>query len=166
MRFAVTPTPGKFDGDEANGEGRPLNRPGIFWIIGLLAFSGVAISSVSLHHHYGTSATSYCDFGANFNCDIVNRSTYSTVLGIPDALIGILGYATLLALATLYRAKVNAPAMLLIASVAGLGFALYLTYIEAFVLVTWCISCLSSLILIFAITVLSSFLVIVSRRGA
>ncbi len=134
--------------------------------IALLALGGVAISSVSLHHHYGTSPTSYCDFGANFNCDIVNRSTYSTVLGIPDALIGILGYATLLALATLYRTKTETHAMLFVASVAGLGFALYLTYIEAFVLATWCILCLSSLTLILVITVLSAFLFAKSRRGA
>jgi uncharacterized membrane protein len=55
------------------------------------------------------------------NCDLVNRSTYSTVFGIPVALIGIMGYVALLALATLYRTKHEAPVMLLIASVAGLG---------------------------------------------
>jgi uncharacterized membrane protein len=55
------------------------------------------------------------------NCDLVNRSTYSTVFGIPVALIGIIGYVALLALATLYRTKHEAPVMLLIASVAGLG---------------------------------------------
>jgi uncharacterized membrane protein len=135
-------------------------------VIAVLALAGMAVSSVSLHHHYGTSKTSYCDFGDTFNCDIVNRSTYSTVLGIPDALIGILGYTALLALATLYRSKAETPAMLLIASLAGLGFALYLTYIEAFVLATWCILCLSSLTLIFLIAVLSSILAAGSMRRA
>lgn len=132
--------------------------------IALLALAGVAVSSVSLHHHYGTSPTAYCDFGESFNCDIVNRSIYSTVLGLPDALIGILGYAGLLVLATVYRAKAETPVMLLIASVAGLSFALYLTYIEAFVLATWCILCLSSLTLIVLITALSSFLVANATR--
>jgi vitamin-K-epoxide reductase (warfarin-sensitive) len=147
-------------------QGSSPRRSWIFWAIALLALAGMVVSSVSLHHHYGTSPTSYCDFGANFNCDIVNRSIYSTVFGIPDALIGILGYAVLLALATLYRTKAETPIMLLIASVAGLGFALYLTYIEAFVLATWCILCLSSLTLIFAITVLSAVLAATSRRRA
>ena len=41
--------------------------------------------------------------------------------------------------------------MLAMASLAGLGFALYLTYIEGFVLAAWCILCLSSLALIFCI---------------
>ena len=130
----------------------------VFVLVALLAGLGIAVSSVSLYHHYGSSKTTYCDFGESFNCDIVNRSTYSTVLGVPDALIGILGYAGLLALATVYRTKADAPAMLLIGSVAGLGFALYLTYIEAFVLATWCILCLSSLSIILLITVLSSWL--------
>jgi vitamin-K-epoxide reductase (warfarin-sensitive) len=136
----------------------------VFAMIAVLALAGVVVSSVSLHHHYGTSQTTYCDFGASFNCDIVNRSIYSAVFGIPDALIGILGYGLLLALATLYRTKVETPLMLLIAATAGLGFALYLTYIEKFVLATWCILCLSSLALIVLITALSSFLVAGAMR--
>ena len=136
----------------------------VFPVIAILALAGIIVSSVSLHHHYGTSQTNYCDFGASFNCDIVNRSVYSTVLGVPDALIGILGYGLLLGLATFYRTKAETPLLLLIASTAGLGFALYLTYIEKFVLATWCILCLSSLTLIFLITVLASFLVAVVWR--
>jgi len=81
------------------------------------------------------------------------------VFGIPVALVGIFGYGVLLVLATLYRAKTEVSRMLLVASLAGLGFALYLTYVEAFVLAVWCILCLSSLALIAAITVLSSVLV-------
>jgi len=148
---------------------RPAMTTAVRWMFGMvavLAVAGIGVSSVSLHHHYGTSQTSYCDFGTSFNCDIVNRSTYSTVLGIPDALIGILGYAALLGLATFYRAKTQTPAILLTASLAGLGFALYLTYIEAFVLATWCILCLSSLTVISLITMLSAGLMISSRRRA
>ena len=78
--------------------------------------------------------------------------------GVPVALIGIAGYLAVLTLATLYRNRDEAPAMLAIGSLAGLGFALYLTYIEGFVLATWCILCLSSLALIFSIAVLSSLL--------
>jgi len=86
------------------------------------------------------------------------------VLGIPEALIGILGYGLLIGLATFYRTHVETPLLLLIASTAGLGFALYLTYIEKFVLATWCILCLSSLTLIFLITVLALFLAAVAWR--
>jgi len=130
----------------------------VFSLIAVLALAGVVVSSLSLYHHYGTSETSYCDFGANFNCDIVNRSIYSTVFGIPDAMIGIAGYAGLFIVAVFYRFRRESASILMAASVAGLSFALYLTYIEKFVLATWCILCLSSLTLIVLITVLSSYL--------
>jgi uncharacterized membrane protein len=136
----------------------------VFQLIAILALAGVVVSSVSLRHHYGTTQTNYCDFGESFNCDVVNRSVYSTVLGVPDALIGMIGYGLLFGLATFYRTKAETPLMLLIASTVGLGFALYLTYIEKFVVATWCILCLSSLTLIFLITVLASFLVAGAMR--
>jgi uncharacterized membrane protein len=56
--------------------------------------------------------------------------------------------------------------MLLVASLAGLGFALYLTYIEARILYAWCILCLSSLAAIFAIAALSAVLATASLRRA
>ena len=130
----------------------------ILLLISVLALGGVAVSSVSLYHHFGTSQTSYCDFGESFNCDIVKRSTYSTISGIPVALIGIVGYLGLLLLATFYRHKAETPTRLVLASLAGLSFALYLTYIEGFVLAAWCVLCLSSLAIIFCISVLSSTL--------
>jgi hypothetical protein len=43
-------------------------------VVALLAVCGVAVSSVSLQHHYATSKTAYCEIGESFNCDIVNRS--------------------------------------------------------------------------------------------
>jgi uncharacterized membrane protein len=141
-----------------------MKSPGgrVLFAIALLALAGAVVSSISLYHHYGASKSSFCDFGANFNCDMVNRSIYSAIFGIPVALIGIFGYGILLVLATLYRAKAEIPWILLIASVVGLGFALYLTYVEAFVLAVWCVLCLSSLALIATIAGLSS--VLVARR--
>jgi uncharacterized membrane protein len=136
----------------------------IYWAIAILALAGAVVSSVSLYHHFGKDKTTYCDFGENFNCDVVNRSAYSTVAGIPVALIGILGYLSLMALATFYRDKAETPGMLLLGATLGLGFAFYLTYIEAYVLATWCILCLSSLTVIALITVLSSVLFAQSLR--
>lgn len=134
--------------------------------IAVLALLGIAVSSVSLDHHFRKSKTSYCDFGESFNCDIVNRSEYSTIAGVPVALIGILGYAAIVAFATFYRAKAETPAILAVASLGGLGFALYLTYVEKFILSVWCILCLSSLALIFTIAVLSLCLLVNSMRRA
>jgi uncharacterized membrane protein len=134
--------------------------------IAVLSVLGIAVSGVSLDHHFRKTKTktTYCDFGESFNCDIVNRSEYSTVAGVPVALIGVLGYASLLAFATLYRSKAETPAILAIASFAGLGFALYLTYIEKYVLFAWCILCLSSLAIISAIALLCLLLLRQQRR--
>jgi len=124
-------------------------------IVAVLAVGGIIVSSVSLQHHYATSKTSYCEIGEAFNCDIVNRSSYSSIFGIPVAMIGILGYVGLGGLATVYRERPDTPLMLLGGALGGLAFALYLTYIEGWVLGVWCILCLTSLVLISCITLLS-----------
>jgi vitamin-K-epoxide reductase (warfarin-sensitive) len=124
-------------------------------LVAILAVCGIAVSSVSLQHHYATSKTAYCDIGEAFNCDIVNRSEYSSILGIPVALIGMLGYAALAGLATVYRERRDTPAMLFGGAAAGLAFALYLTYIEGHVLGVWCILCLTSLGIISTTAVLA-----------
>jgi vitamin-K-epoxide reductase (warfarin-sensitive) len=124
--------------------------------VAILAVCGIVISTVALQRHYAKSKTAYCDIGETFNCDIVNRSAYSKILGIPVALIGMLGYAALAGLATVYRGRRETPAMLFGGAAAGLAFALYLTYIEGQVLGVWCILCLSSLALISMITILTT----------
>jgi vitamin-K-epoxide reductase (warfarin-sensitive) len=126
--------------------------------IAILSIAGMIVSSISLQRHYAKSATSYCEFGEKFNCDIVNRSEYSSLMGIPVSLIGVAGYGLLLTLSTVYRSRPETPTRLLLAAAAGLVFALYLTYIEAYVLTTWCILCLTSLALIASITALAGVL--------
>src|SRR3981081_3519073 len=90
--------------------------------IAVLALAGMIVSAVSLQRHYAKSATSYCEFGEKFNCDIVNRSEYSSLIGIPVAGIGVAGYGLLLALSLFQRS----PTRLLLVASAGLAFALYL----------------------------------------
>ena len=115
---------------------------------------GGVLSAVSLHSHYSTSATEYCDLNTTFNCDLVNRSTYSEFLGVPVALIGMLGYILLFALSA--RRGKWVAVMRLVAALIGLGFALYLAYVEAHILAVWCLLCLGSLAAIAAITMLSA----------
>jgi len=130
----------------------------LMWAVAILSICGLAVSAVSLQRHYATSKSEFCDIGETLNCDIVNRSEYSSILGIPVALIGILGYAALAVLATVYRERVEAPSLLFCASGAGLIFALYLTYVEGHILGVWCILCLISLALIMTTTVLSGLI--------
>jgi vitamin-K-epoxide reductase (warfarin-sensitive) len=152
VQFAVSATGDQHAGANVNST---AGSRGLYLAIALLAVAGVAVSSVSLERHYAKSVTAFCDVGEKFSCDIVNRSEYSTVMGIPVAGIGMVGYGVLLALATIYRSRAETPTRLLAAAVLGLGFALYLTYVEGYVLGTWCILCLSSLGLIAGIAILA-----------
>src|SRR3981081_2845365 len=86
--------------------------------IAVLALAGMIVSAVSLQRHYAKSATSYCEFGEKFNCDIVNRSEYSSVMGIPVSLVGVAGYGLLLTLSTLWRFRSETPGRLLMAATA------------------------------------------------
>ena len=137
----------------------------LFGLIAVLAFAGAIVSSVSLQRHYAKSATAFCDFNQRFSCDIVNRSEYSTVQGIPVAGIGVAGYAALFLLSTFWKSRLETPTRLLGAAIAGLAFALYLTYIEAYELMTWCILCLISLALISLISLLAIVVKVKAARA-
>ena len=127
----------------------------LFGFIAVLALAGVTVSAISLQRHYAKSETQFCEFGQKFNCDIVNRSEYSKLMGIPVAGIGILGYGALFVLSTFWKSRQDTPIRLMGAALVGLVFALYLTYVEAYKLETWCILCLTSLALISLISVLA-----------
>jgi vitamin-K-epoxide reductase (warfarin-sensitive) len=150
VQFAVSAT-----GEHSRTKAISTDNRKLMLAVAILAVAGVAVSAVSLERHYAKSATAFCEVGERFNCDIVNRSEYSSVMGIPVAGIGVIGYGVLLTFATLYRSRAETPLRLLGAALAGLGFALWLTYVEAYVLGTWCILCLSSLGLIAGIAVLA-----------
>jgi uncharacterized membrane protein len=79
------------------------------------------------------------------------------LFGVPVAVIGIAGYLLLgvLAFRKAYR-------VMLAATLAGLGFALYLAHIESAVLGVWCIYCVISLGVISLLSLLVLGTVIVS----
>lgn len=143
-----------------------VNRGRYFLLIVLCAGLGVAASGLSLQLHYHRDASSFCNINATFDCDVVNRSAYSEVAGIPVALVGLLAYLVILGLAVFQRKKTETPALLLFLGFAGLAFSLYLTYVEAAVLQTWCILCLASLLSITLISLFSALQVRSEFRGA
>lgn len=133
-------------------------RRGLTFATVLLALVGIGLSAVSTVNHYRSDPTSYCSFSEEFNCDIVNRSIYSrfppnAATAVPVAVIGLIGYVGISVLA-LVRGR-TASLLMLLATVAGLGFSLYLTYVEARILHVWCILCLGSLAVIALITALA-----------
>ncbi|MDP3771142.1 MAG: vitamin K epoxide reductase family protein [bacterium] len=130
-------------------------------IITALAALGVAVSSYALWQHYAPLGSAFCNLGETFSCDLVNKSAFSEVFGIPVALIGIIGYVGIGAMAIRgLMGGTRVPqliAWLLVTAIGGLMFSLSLTYIEFFVIGAVCILCVVSQALILAITVLAAF---------
>jgi len=122
-----------------------------------LCLAGVVTASLALREHYNT-ATSPCSIDEVWDCGAVNHSPYAVFHGVPVALIGILGYALLAALAGRF------PVITALGALLGMVFALRLTWIEWKVLEAWCIYCVTSQGIIAAIFLLSAVAVLVSRR--
>jgi len=125
------------------------------WVIFILALIGIVLSAVSLVNHYKKSPSEFCDIDQTFNCDIVNRSIYSKIFGVPVAAIGVVGYVLLAVLSRINRDKKLFSAILILGSFIGLAFACYLTYVEVRILATYCILCLGSQACILLITILA-----------
>ncbi|MGB9029953.1 MAG: vitamin K epoxide reductase family protein [Acidobacteriaceae bacterium] len=125
------------------------------YVILLLALAGIVVSALALHVHYSTGIQP-CDINAHWDCGIVNHSRHSVLFGIPVAALGIVGYAAIALFAFLRQRWLT-----LLFSLVGLGFALYLSNIEAHVLQVWCLYCVISqglIALIFLLSLITVFL--------
>jgi uncharacterized membrane protein len=119
------------------------------FLIALLALAGIVVSALALQVHY-SNETAPCDINAKWDCGIVNHSPFAEILHIPVAALGIAGYLAMAGLALARRRRIVAAL-----AVVALGFSLYLTYIEKYVLEVYCIYCVSSLAIIVVLTTLS-----------
>jgi len=119
------------------------------YLMAMLAIAGVVVSILALHVHYSTE-TQPCSINEKWDCGVVNHSPFAEIAHIPVAAIGIAGYLALAGLAFMRQ-----RALTFLAAEAGLGFALWLTFIEEYVLQVWCLYCVISLGVIVLITLLS-----------
>src|SRR5579885_291329 len=106
------------------------------WAMVAFATLGVAVSGYLVWVHY-SGALALCA-GAG-GCETVQASRFATVAGVPVALLGLVLYLALLALA-LYRAlpvvAADDPALLALfgLALAGTLYSAYLPYLELFVI--------------------------------
>ena len=127
------------------------------WVMRLLALAGLGVSGYLTWTHLTNQAIA-C--GGSQECDLVQQSVYSEVLGIPVALLGMLAYATLLALMFLHGRLPEAwdayiPLAIFGISLIGVLYSAYLTYLEIYVIYAICRWCVSSAVIITAIFFLS-----------
>lgn len=133
------------------------------YLIALLAVAGIVVSSLALHvHNMDPSQAPPCAVTEKFDCGAVNHSRFAVFPPltfdenpnaghrIPIATLGLIAYALIALFALLER-------WFLTFELAQIGFfvALFLSYLEAYVLEKWCIYCLWSQGIISAILLLS-----------
>jgi uncharacterized membrane protein len=113
-----------------------------------LAASGVAAST---HYHllHDPTYRSFCDVSERISCTQVYASRFSTVRGVPVALLGALWFtaAGLLAVGGLTAresVRESIPGYLFVLSTIGLSVILYLAYASFFLLNAVCILCLTT----------------------
>ena len=114
------------------------------WAVPALALAGIGIAGYLTYVHYAETE-SIC-LGGGGACERVQSSEYAELAGIPVALIGLLGYIAVGAV-SLRRSE---PALLAAAAMAlaGAGFALYLTYLELFVIDAICQWCVANAVVV------------------
>jgi uncharacterized membrane protein len=92
--------------------------------------------------------------GSN-GCDIVQQSIYSTIAGLPVAILGLVGYSVILALLLLEQKGGHGlrhiPLILFGVTLIGAAYSIYLTYLEIFVLFAICEYCAASAIIMLAL---------------
>ena len=132
------------------------------YLVTFLALAGLIVSCFALREHFRTEP-SPCSINERWDCGAVNRSPFAEVGGIislispgvydfltnhgplakiaavPVAVVGILGYAAITVFALAKRWWI-----VLLLATGAVGFSIFLTYIEARVLETYCIWCVTS----------------------
>jgi uncharacterized membrane protein len=121
----------------------------------VLALAGLAVAGYLTYVHYA-ELEPLCGLGGD--CERVQTSVYAEVAGVPVALLGLLGYALILAsLVVPGDAGLVGGAAL---SLIGFGFSAYLTYRELFTIEAICSWCVASAVLLTLLAVVTSLRVV------
>ena len=122
-----------------------------------VAVYGVAASAYLTWVHYSGTLALCIGVGG---CETVQTSRYAEAGPVPVALVGIIGFVPMAALA-LWRLRADAPAWTLTGlfglSLAGTLYVAYLTYLELFVIAAicpWCVSVALAVVALLLLTVM------------
>ena len=104
-----------------------------------VALIGLGIATYLTIVHYAGGAPA-CAIA--HGCETVQRSSYAKIAGVPVALTGLIGYVAVLV--SLARDGDDWRLATAFLSLAGLGFSLWLTWVEVGILHAICIWCVGS----------------------
>lgn len=125
--------------------GRALQRA-----LAVGAVLGIALAGYLTYVHYAHVQVLCLASGG---CETVQGSKYAELVGIPVALLGLVGYALILgSLAVPGEVGRSLTALL---TLAGFGFSAYLTYRELFTIDAICQWCVASAVLMTALAALA-----------
>jgi uncharacterized membrane protein len=117
----------------------------------VLAVAGLGVAAYLTYVHY-KGIKPACGLGAN--CVKVQTSEWSELAGVPVALLGLVGYALLLAsLLVPGEAALTAGALI---ALSGFGFSAYLTYRELFSIHAICEWCVTSAVLMTLLAIIAT----------
>lgn len=118
----------------------------------ILSVLGFLLSVYLTYLHYSEGQTAFCS--QDSGCDSVRQSAYSSILGIPVALLGAVGYALIFWFTFVSITRKVRWILLYTISLAGFVFSAYLTYLELFVIKAICPYCVVSAIIMTVIFIM------------
>jgi uncharacterized membrane protein len=117
----------------------------------VLAVLGLGVAGYLTYIHY-QGIRPVCGLGGD--CEKVQSSEWSKLAGVPVALLGLLGYAAILATLLVRREEALIAAALI--ALVGFGFSAYLTYRELFTIDAVCPWCVASAIVMTLLAVVTT----------
>jgi protein-disulfide isomerase/uncharacterized membrane protein len=138
---------------------KPLPFYSYFTAVAFLSMSGVLVSLYLSFSHYKVYTDigykSFCAISSAINCDTVSQSPFAIMLGMPLAVWGTVGYLFFLVILGFARQPAARPerfwALLVLISAAFSAHSVYLAWLSTFKIHSYCIMCLGSYGINFAI---------------
>lgn len=143
----------------------PFRNRAISYTGTLLSLLGIVDATILTIAHYTTANVLACPNTSFINCAKVTTSSFSSILGMPVALLGLVFFIIMLGLQLPPIWKLRIPLLIwarLGMALVGLGVIFWLVYVELFRLNAICLYCTGVHILTFAlfiVTVLGTALI-------
>jgi uncharacterized membrane protein len=142
---------------------RPANYLSYYVPVLLLSMTGICLTTYLSLSHYWMYAdiyySSFCALSKAINCDTVSQSAWSVMLGLPLPVWGVSGY--LLFAVILFFARRELPertslwTILLLLGTFYSSFSIYLGYVSATKIHSYCLLCIASYLISFLLMYMS-----------
>jgi uncharacterized membrane protein len=137
----------------------------MYWrIISLLSIAGLLIAGYLLkldilaQAQATGGANQFCDISSGWSCSTVAVSKYSSIFGVPVALLGAIAYFIFAIGAIIFANIKKIPRIIwwawIAAILAGIAFTFRLTYAELFIIKSICIFCVTQQIILLVMAIL------------